>query len=42
MKQSGYPVTIVLCRVNIVNEQDNNGIVVSDDNGVISLLTYFL
>jgi len=42
MKQSGDLVTIVLCRVNIVNEQDNNAIVVSDDNGVISLLTYFL
>jgi len=42
MKQSGDLVTIVLCRANIVNEQHANGIVVSDNNGVISLLTYLL
>ena len=42
MNQSGDLVTIFLCRVNTVNEQYNDGIVVSDDDGVISLLTYFL
>jgi len=42
MKQYGGLVTIVLCRVNIVNEQNTNVIVISDDNGLILLLTYFL
>jgi len=42
MKQSGDLVTIVLCRVNKVNGQYTDKIVVSDDNGKISLLTYLL
>jgi len=42
MKQSDDLVTIVLCRVNTVIQQYNNGTVVSDDNDVISLLAYFL
>jgi hypothetical protein len=37
MKQSGDLVTIVLGRVNIVNGQYTDGIVVFDDNGKISL-----